>query len=339
MTRRAPAVLAAVLLAAYAALALSACGEKKDAVAPAGATRSLSLMLDYLPNPDHVGLYDALARGEFAKARLKVQVHVPSDPAAPLKLVQAGKVDLAISYEPELLLARDKGAQLVSVAAIVQQPLTSLMTLDKKVKGPRDLRGKRVGTAGIPYQSAYLTTILAHAGVPRGSVKETSVGFDLVPAMLSKRVAATLGAYWNVEGVQLARARKHPRIVRMEQVGVPTYDELVLVARKSTLAERGDEVRAFVQALARGYAHAQADPRAATDALVKAAPDLKADFALASVRASLPAFRAPAGKPFGWQEPAQWDAYASWMYAQRLLGVKPNGSVAMSDEFLAGQGA
>jgi putative hydroxymethylpyrimidine transport system substrate-binding protein len=336
MTRRALAALAALTLAA---LALSACGEKKDAVEPAAATRSLSLMLDYLPNADHVGLYDAQARGEFAKAGLRVQVHVPSDPAAPLKLVQAGKVDLAISYEPELLLARDKGAQLVSVAAIVQQPLTSLMTLDKHVRSVRDLRGKRIGTAGIPYQSAYLTTILAHAGVPRGSVKETNVGFDLVPAMLSKKVAATLGAYWNVEGVQLARARKHPRIIRMEQVGVPTYDELVLVARKSTLAERGDEVRAFVQALARGYAHAQADPQAATDALVKAAPDLKRDVALASVRASLPAFRAPAGKPFGWQDPRQWDAYASWMYAHKLLGVKANASVAMTDEFLAGQGA
>jgi putative hydroxymethylpyrimidine transport system substrate-binding protein len=336
MTRRALAALAALTLAA---LALSACGEKKDKIAPAGAKRSLSLMLDYLPNPDHVGLYMALASGEFAKAGLDVNVHVPSDPAAPLKLVQAGKVDLAISYEPELLLARDKGAKLVSVAAIVQQPLTSLMTLDKKVRSVRDLRGKRIGTAGIPYQSAYLTTILQHAGVPRSSVKETNVGFDLVPAMLSKKVAATLGAYWNVEAIQLARQHKPPHVIRMEQVGVPTYDELVLVARKDTLAERGDDVRAFVQALARGYAHAQADPVAATDALLKAAPDLDRGFALASVRASLPAFRPPAGKPWGWQDPRQWDAYANWMYAQRLLGVKPNGSIAMTDEFLAGQGA
>jgi putative hydroxymethylpyrimidine transport system substrate-binding protein len=336
MTRRALAALAALLLAA---LALSACGEKKDRIAPAAAKRSLSLMLDYLPNPDHVGLYDALAHGDFANAGLNVQVHVPSDPAAPLKLVQAGKVDLAISYEPELLLARDKGAQLVSVAAIVQQPLTSIITLDNHVRSVRDLRGKRIGTAGIPYQSAYLTTILAHAGVPRSSVKETNVGFDLVPAMLSKKVGATLGAYWNVEAIQLARARKHPHVIRMEQVGVPTYDELILVARKDTLAKRGDDVRAFVQALARGYQHAEADPRAATDALVKAAPDLDRGFALASVRASLPAFRPPAGKPFGWQDPAQWDAYANWMYAKKLLGVKPNGSVAMTDEFLAGQGA
>lgn len=331
-------VIAATLAAL---LALSACGEKEDQVEPSGDARALTLMLDYLPNPDHVGLYQSLADGSFAQAGLDVEVQTPSDPAAPLKLLQAGKVDLAISYEPELLIARDKGAGLVSVAAIAQVPLTSLMSLKPGVKTPADLRGGRVGTAGIPYQSAYLTTILERAGVPRDSVKETNVGFNLVPAMLSKRVEATLGAFWNVEGVQLERAGKRPKIIRMEQVGVPTYDELILVARKDTLAERGDDVRAFVQALARGYETARADPQAATDALVKAAPDLDRSFALASVRASLPAFfPEDAVKPFGWQDPRAWDAYGRWMFEHDLIGVRPNaGAVALTNEFLAGQGS
>jgi len=320
-------------------LALAGCGEKQDTVTGSGATRQLTLMLDYLPNPDHVGLYKALADGDFARAGLDVKVQTPSDPAAPLKLLEAGKVDLAISYEPELLIARDKGAQLVAVGAISQVPLTTLMSLKRGFSGPRDLRGGRVGTAGIPYQSAYLQTILERAGVPVGSVKETNVGFNLIPAMLSKKVTATLGAYWNVEGVQLRQAGKRPHIVRMEQVGVPTYDELILVARKDTLAKRGDDVRAFVQALARGYAAARADPRAAADALVRAAPDLNPRFALASVKASLPAFfPADSSKPFGWQDPKAWSAYGRWMFEHNLLGVAPNaGSTAITNEFLAGQ--
>jgi putative hydroxymethylpyrimidine transport system substrate-binding protein len=329
-----------IAAAVFAALALGACGEKQDTIQPSGATHPLTLMLDYLPNPDHVGLYQALGDGDFAKAALDVKVQTPSDPAAPLKLLEAGKVDLAISYEPELLIARDKGAQLVSVGAIAQVPLTSLMSLKPKLRTPRDLRGGRVGTAGIPYQSAYLSTILARAGVPRGSVKEINVGFNLVPAMLSKRVDATLGAFWNVEGIQLRRAGKRPRIIRMEQVGVPTYDELILVARKDTLAKRGDDVRAFVQALARGYEAARADPQAATDALVKAVPDLDKGFALASVKASLPAFVPPAGRPFGWQDPRAWDAYGAWMFDHNLLGLRPTaGAAAFTNEFLAGQGS
>jgi len=331
------------IAAALAALlpALAGCGEKQDTItAGGGATRPLTLMLDYLPNPDHVGLYMALADGAFARAGLDVKVQTPSDPAAPLKLVEAGKADLAISYEPELLIARDKGAQLVSVGAIAQVPLTSLMSLKRGVDGPRDLRGGRVGTAGIPYQSAYLQTILQRAGVPVDAVKETNVGFNLIPAMLSKKVDATLGAFWNVEGVQLRQAGKRPHIVRMEQVGVPTYDELILVARKDTLAERGDEVRAFVQALARGYEAARSDPASATDALVRAAPDLDRRFALASVQATLPAFfPADGSKPFGWQDPKAWSAYGRWMFEHDLLGVEPNaGSTALTNEFLAGQG-
>jgi putative hydroxymethylpyrimidine transport system substrate-binding protein len=331
---------AVALIALVAALALSACGEKQDKLGTGGARGSLSLMLDYLPNADHAGLYQALADGDMTKAGLDVHVQVPSDPAAPLKLLEAGKVDLAISYEPELLIARGKGAQLVSIAAIAQRPLTSLMTLDRTVRTPADLRGGRVGTAGIPYQSAYLQTILARAGVPQESVKETNVGFNLIPVMLSKKVDATLGAFWNVEGVQLRRAGRHPRIIHMEQVGVPTYDELVVVARKDTLAERGDDVRAFVQALGRGYAQARTDPAGAADALVKADPDLDRSFTLASVKASLPVFfPADSSKPFGWQDPRAWDAYGRWMFAHRLLSTRPTASVALTNEFLAGQGS
>jgi putative hydroxymethylpyrimidine transport system substrate-binding protein len=331
-------VLATALVAS---LALGACGEKEDTVEPSGGQRELTLMLDYLPNPDHVGLYQSLADGAFADAALDVDVQVPSDPAAPLKLLQARKVDLAISYEPELLIARDKGLPLVSVAALAQVPLTSLITLDgRRIRGPADLRGGRVGTAGIPYQTEYLTTILRRAGVPRDSVKEINVGFNLTPAMLSRRVDATLGAFWNVEGVQLQREGKRPKIFRMEELGVPTYDELILVAHEDTLANRGDEVRAFVQALARGYEAARADPAAATDALVRAAPDLDRAFSLASVRASLPVFfPEDASKPWGWQDPRAWDAYGAWMFENDLLGVRPNaGAAAITNEFLAGQG-
>ena len=329
----------ALLAVCGAALGLAACGEKQETTTPAAEKHTITVMLDYLPNPDHVGLYAALANGDFEQAGLDVQVQTPSDPAAPLKLLEAGRVDIAISYEPELLIARDKGAQIVSVGAIAQAPLTSLMTLNRRVRAVADLRGGRVGTAGIPYQSAYLRTILETADVPVDSVKETSVGFNLVPAMLSRRVEATLGAFWNVEGVQLQRQRRAPKILRMEQLGVPTYNELVLVGEKRFIGEQGDLVRAFVQALGRGYADARADPQAATDALVKANPDLDPGFALASVRASLPVFfPTDADKPFGWQEPAAWDRYGAWMFDQGLLSSRPNaGAAAMTNEFLAGQ--
>ncbi len=179
-------------------------------------------MLDWFPNADHVGLYRALSAGYFRHAGLSVHVQTPSDPATPLQLLAAGKIDVAISYEPELLLARDKGLPLVSIAALVQRPLTSIVSLGSRhITSPRQLRGKTVGDAGIPYQHAYLDTILQHAGVAPSSVKEVNVGSNLVPAMLSGRVAATLGAYWNYEAIQLRQLGRRVNVIHVENAGVP----------------------------------------------------------------------------------------------------------------------
>ena len=113
---------------------------------------------------------------------------------------------MAISYEPELLLARDQGLQLVSIGALVQRPLTSIIALpgshvhERRRASP----ARRVGTAGIAYQAAELRTALQRAGVDPASVHEVNVGFNLVPAMLSGKVDATLGGFWNYEAIQLA---------------------------------------------------------------------------------------------------------------------------------------
>ncbi len=341
MRRAVARFLVPVLAAALLAIAAAGCGEKQETVTgSAGGTQHLTLMLDWFPNADHVGIYQALAQGDFTKADLDVHVEVPSDPADPLKLLAAGRVDAAISYEPEVLLARNQGLPLVSVAAIVQEPLTAIVSVGSKhITRPAQLRGKRVGDAGIPYQHAYLETILARAGVPASSVKEINVGSNLVPAMLSGRVDATLGAFWNYEAIQLAQLHKHPNVIHMEEVGVPTYNELVVVVRKNTIVNHPDVVRRFVQALARGYESARSNPQAAVANLVHASPGLDPKLQLASVRATLPAFfPSNPADPWGWQDPAQWNTYGQWMLSNHLIS-DPNAVLdASTNELLAGQG-
>jgi putative hydroxymethylpyrimidine transport system substrate-binding protein len=330
-----------VVLLAVIPLALAACGEKHESINPTRASaQSLTLMLDWFPNADHVGIYQALAEGDFARAGLDVHVEVPSNPATPLQLLAAGRIDAAISYEPELLLARNQDQPLVSVAAIVQEPLTSIVSLGSKhIKTPAQLRGKRIGDAGIAYQSAYLKTILAKAGVPASSVKEINVGDNLVPAMLSGQVDATLGAYWNYEAIQLARMHKHPNVIRVDQVGVPTYDELVLVVRQSTLVAHPDEIRRLVQAMARGYESVRANPAAGVANLVRANPGLDPKFQAAAVDATLPAFfPSNSGDPWGWQNPSQWTAFGQWMLSNHLISNPAAVSDASTNEELAGQG-
>jgi putative hydroxymethylpyrimidine transport system substrate-binding protein len=323
-----------------AAIGLAACGEKRETISSSAGKQPFTLMLDWFPNADHVGIYQALAKGYFAQSGLDVHVQVPANVADPLELVAAGKADAAISYEPEVLLARNRKLPLVSIGALVQQPLTSLISIGRHpIRSPAQLRGKTVGDAGISYQHAYLETILAHAGVPAKSVKEINVGDNLVSALVSGRVNAILGGYWNYEAVQLAQLRRHPSVVRMNQVGVPSYDELVLVTRASLLEQHPDVVRRFVQALARGYESVRSDPTAAVDNLVRMNPGLNRKLQLASVRATLPSFfPRQAGKPWGWQDPGQWSAYGRWMLGHHLIS-NPNAVVdAWTNEVLAGQG-
>jgi putative hydroxymethylpyrimidine transport system substrate-binding protein len=328
-----------VILAALVA-AVAGCGEKVEPTASTQTAKEpFTVLLDYVPNADHAGIYAAQAAGLYAKAGLDVKLQAPPDPSAPLKLLQAGRADVAISYEPELMLARDAGADgLVAVGALVQQPLTALMALPAgKVSSANDLAGKRVGTAGIPYQSAYLKTIAAKAGV--SGIKETNVGFNLVPAMVSKKVDATLGAFWNVEGVDLQRRGSEPVIMRMEQLGVPTYDELILVARHKDLNEAGaSRLRRFLQATAAGTRLLQRDPAVGVDALLKADKTLDRGLVDAQVRATLPAFF-PTGKnrPWGYMESQEWALYELWMRDNKLLTRPPSDAAPLTNEFLPGE--
>jgi putative hydroxymethylpyrimidine transport system substrate-binding protein len=331
-----------VLVLALLATVVAGCGAKSDATsAGSGKTEKLTVMLDWFPNADHAGLYAAQQSGEYRRAGLDVRFVTPSDAATPLKLLQAGRVDLAVSYQPDVLLARDQGADVVAVGALVQKPLTSLMSVgDKGITDPKQLAGKTVGTAGIPYQSAYLKTILDRAGVDPGSVKEVNVGFKLVGSMIAKKVDATIGAFWNVEGVELANAGHKPHILRMENLGVPTYNELVVAARQQDLDQTGgSKVRRFMQATARGYAMVKADPNAGVDALLAADKSLDRDVTAATVKATIPVFFPSDDSPFGWQDPRQWAVYEKWMRENDLLKPLEQGERApLTNEFLPGEG-
>lgn len=333
-----PRLLAAAL-AAVCALALAACGER-DEPTGRGSTQQLDVELDYLPNADHAGLFAAQEAGEFSKASLSVKLRTPSDPSAPLKLLQAGRVDLAISYEPELLLARAKGAKLVSVGALVQKPLTSVISLGKDpITDPKQLEGKKIGTAGIPYQDAYLKTILKRAGVKDGSVRKINVGFNLTPAMVSKKVDATLGAFWNVEGVELDVRKREPKILKVDRLGVPTYDELIIVAREQDVRERGEVIRRFLRAAAIGHEAVRDNPAVGVDALMKASPDFKRSTLLRQVRATVPVFFPEQRKrPFGYHDRFEWRRYARWMDENDLLDRPVESERAFTNEFLPGEG-
>jgi putative hydroxymethylpyrimidine transport system substrate-binding protein len=329
--RRLPHLLAATVLA-IAALTLAACGEKSEDTTGAAA-EPFGLMLDFYPNPDHAGIYMAQKLGYFADAGLDVSIRTPADPAAPIKQVAAGQTDLAISYEPEVLLAHEQGLDVVAVGAVVDQPLTSLIWLRKSgIGGVAGLRGKTIATAGIPYQDAYLKTILARARLTPSDVDTVNVGYGLLPALAGGRAQAMLGGFSNVEGVDLRLRGKDPVVTPVDELGVPTYDELVLVARRDRLEDDAEPIRLFLGALARGTAAAVESPGATTEALLAANPDLDPKLTRAEVDATLPLL-----SERGTMDPAGWKAFIAWMQENGLISGRPTTAQVLSNDYLAGE--
>ncbi|MGA8217596.1 MAG: ABC transporter substrate-binding protein [Solirubrobacterales bacterium] len=335
MTRRATQLSAFVALGAVT-IGLAACGSGSDATTGSASNpQPFTLDLDWYVNPDHAGIYIALDQGFFKQAGLDVQPQVPSDPSAPIKEVAAGRVDLAVSYEPEVLLAKDKGLDVEAVAALVDQPLTSLISLPKAgIASPADLNGKTVGTAGIPYQSDYLETILQSAGLEPSAAKEVNVGLNLLPTLIGGKVDAILGGFRNIEGVDLKLRGLDPRIVPVDRLGVPTYDELVLVARKSTVDDHPEAIKTFISALAKGTAYASGHPQEAANAVLAAGKGLDPMQTRAEVDATLPLLSGSPGHPYGFLDPDQWRRYADWMADHDLISTAPRASDVLTNELL-----
>jgi putative hydroxymethylpyrimidine transport system substrate-binding protein len=330
-----PAIALAVALLALA-LGLTACGEKSEDVS--GERQPLSLTLDFYPNPDHAGIYMAQKLGYFEDAGLDVSVHTPADPAAPIKLLAAGQTDLAISYEPEVVLANEQGLDVVAVGALVNRPLTSMIWLKKSgIQGVGDLRGKTIATAGIPYQDAYLKTILGRVKLSPSDVKTVNVGFGLLPAIAGGRAQAMLGGFSNVEGVDLRLRGSNPVVTPVDKLGVPSYDELVLVAQRKRLEEDPQEARLFLAALARGTAAAAKSPEATTKALLEANPDLDPKLTRAEVAATLPLLSPPrGGHPYGYMDPAGWREFIGWMRDNELISSLLSPDSVLSNAYLPG---
>ena len=300
----------------------------------AASTRHVSLLLDWTPNPDHVGLFDARDTGLFARAGLDVSITSPSDPTAALKLVAVGRADLAVSYEPEVFLAGQKGLPVEAVAAVVPRPLNSLMAIEPTVRRVADLKGKTIGITGVPADDAALDTALASAGLSRSDVKVVHVGYSLLPALLAHRVDAVLGVYRNVEGVELQQRGLHPTIIPLDRAGIPTYAELVLVASRTRLAHDpgyASAVRRTVQAFLAGTADARAHPARALSILEKDTASPKRFLAKATP-ATLALLTGPGG--VGCLRSADWTRFGAWMRGRGLLSARVATSSVMTTRFL-----
>ena len=317
---------ALIIGAAAVMSAVVACGPSSSSPGSgSGKTMtSTTVLLDWFPNPDHIALYLAQKDGDFTKQHLNVTFQSPSNSTDALKLVSLGQVPLAISYEPETIVAATDNLNVAAVAAMIPTPLNSLIISGKSgVSGPAGLAGKTVGTDGDPVSAQMLKAVLKKYNMSLSQIKLVTVNEGLVPAMVSNKVAAIISGYRNVEAIQLASLGLKPKVYPVNTQGVPNYDELVIIANKSKLASDPayrTMVKEFLAGLGQGAAAAQASPAAALAALSPVAKGYSPALLKQMVYATAPLLKNPAG--FGSMSVSQWQSFANWMKSDGLL-TKP----------------
>jgi putative hydroxymethylpyrimidine transport system substrate-binding protein len=200
--------------------------------APAHAADKLTVLLDWFVNPDHAPLVVAKEGGFFDRAGLDVELVAPSDPSAPPRLVAAGKADIAVTYQPDLMLNVQEGLMLSRIGTLVETPLNCLIVLDSgPIKTLADLKGRKIGYSVASLQSAYINEYLKSAGLTEKDVTLVNVNFNLVTALMAGQVDAVIDGYRNVELIQLNLEGHPARAFYPEENGVPIYDELIYVTR------------------------------------------------------------------------------------------------------------
>src|SRR5262245_37001706 len=241
-------------LAVVLAVVVAGCGGGSSDDKP------VTVALDFTPNPVHAPIYEA---GDA------VAIRKPGSGPDSLKLVTSGKVDLGVLDIHDLAIAREAGADVVAVGALVGKPLAALIA-QPSVARPRDLAGKTVGVSGLPSDPAFVRAIVEDDGGDYSAVKQVTIGFNAVSRLLTKRVDA-VPAFWNAEGVALKERGLSAREFRVEDYGAPPYPEVVLVTSRATLDKERERIAGALDAIARGLEKTRADPDAAVAVVSKAA--------------------------------------------------------------------
>lgn len=282
------------------------------------ASEKMTVVLDWFINPDHGPLFIALEKGFFSRRGLDVRFQIPSNPNDPPKLVAAKNADIAVSYQPQHYLHVDQGLPLVRIATLVATPLNTLVVLaDSDIKNLDQLKGKTVGYSIGGFETVILKVMLESQGLSLDAVKLVNVNFSLSPSLFSKSTDAVIGAFRNFELNQMDIEGRPGRAFYVEEYGIPSYDELILVARRDDI--KSLKFRKFVDSLEEGVRFLVNHPKRSWELFIRGRKDLDNQLNRLAWRDTLPRL---ALRP-GALDRARYQRFAKFLRKQGLIKKVP----------------
>ncbi|MEC7838434.1 MAG: ABC transporter substrate-binding protein [Chlamydiota bacterium] len=231
-----------------------------------------TMVLDWLPNPDHIPIYVAIHKGFFSKNGLDIEVKKVPDPSDSIGYVASGKVDLAVHYFPDTVTACHRGAALVPVGKLIGVPLRGFIYRSGEgIARPSDLTGKVAGyCVDGSCLKTFKTLMSENAIYPQ---KMLNVSFDLVSSLGTKQVDFTYGAFWNIECAHLQSLGVATDYFSIEELGFPKYPELIFVCKEGSTFSNTAESHQFKKAIQESINFCVSNPQEAFEIYLQAHPD------------------------------------------------------------------
>lgn len=322
--------LFAMLMAAAMVFGMTACGSGESADTTAETTgeetqlEDFSVVLDWYPNAVHTFLYDAMEKGYFAEEGLNLVVQFPANTNDGISLPAARKADAGVYYMQDVILTSvEEDIPIVSFGAITQKSMNVVISLkDSGITEAKDLAGKKIGYAGTVLSEAQIQAMLADAGLSADDCECIDVGFDLMSALTTGQVDATIGNMVNHEVPQMEEQGFEVNYFYPTDFGVPQGYELVFLANKDAINENPEKYQGFLRACQKGFEDMKNNPDEVLQILLD--NQNEANFPLSenverqSMEILLPDMETESA-PFLHQEASVWQENADWMYEVGVL--------------------
>jgi NitT/TauT family transport system substrate-binding protein/putative hydroxymethylpyrimidine transport system substrate-binding protein len=346
--------IAALVGGVLAALAFAACGSSSSSSTSSSTSASTStaglastalakptnvtLILDFIPNAVHAGIYHAIAAGYYKDENINLRVIQPTTTADTLKLIDAGKAEFGLADGIDVANQIDLGRDAEAIMALVQKPLGGPIALaSEHLSSPAQLQGKTVGITGVPSDTATLETTVRHAGGDPSKVHVVTIGFNGVQDLQAGKIAAFTG-FWPADGVQL-QVNGHPiTAFKLNENGGPAYPGLVAFTTRSLIASNPQLVKAFLAATVKGYKDTVLNPQGSLNDLLKLNPTLQRKLTQAQLNAYLPLFTDNGTVPYGTLQPDKVAALSSWLLQYKLIHHPISPSRYGTNQFLPAGG-
>ena len=313
-----------IIAACVAVALLWGCGSDGNPTPSPSPSRELStvrLALDWTPNTNHVGFYVARSKGLFDAVGIDLEI-LPYATSTPEALLAAHQAECGISFQDSLTFAVAKGADIVSVAAILQRTASAIGVLaEGPIQRPRDLDGKTYASFGYPNEVPTLKAVIEADG-GTGDFTVATLDSAAYEALYNKKADFTI-PFTAWEGVEADLRGIDLRYFRFADYGFPEFYQVVLACDRAWLDREPEAARRFVGAAVLGFEAALADPVGAADALIAENPgvfDANKELPKASLDFLIEGGYLVDGQgEFGRQTRDRWQAYSEFLYREGLV--------------------